>query len=308
MIAFPQANPTINSSVFFKALNRIVIALSVPIILSKYFHSETGKCYSVGLWTKLKLMVKMIRNRQQILTCSHFLEHLIIATQILEVSPDVEGCVVECGSFKGGSATNLSLVCELCHRQLEVFDSFKGLPKPMDVDRQHTLLSINEIHTYAKGAWRGTLEEVKANISRYGKIGVCNFNVGYFDETMPSFQKKCICVFLDVDLTSSLETCLRYLWPQLQDGCYVFTHEAPHTEIAAAFFDQDWWRSQMNSKAPGLVGAGNGLGLLPANGGFRSDLGFTVKNSQHLGFKINPQTGITRDDEIRSKAIGQSFK
>lgn len=297
-----QANVGVTSRIMFKILNRIVIALSAPIILSEYFASSTGREYRVGLWTKLRLALRMVGNRKKVITGSHFMEHLVMATQILKLPREVEGCVVECGSFKGGSATNLSLVCELCDRKLEVFDSFQGLPEPTQADREHVLVSLNEVHTYAKGAWQGTLEEVKRNISRHGKIEVCNFNVGYFDETLPSFSKRCVLAFLDVDLTDSLETCLRYLWPLLQDGCYLFTHEAPHKEIAAVFFDQVWWRSNMSCNAPGLVGAGSGIGLLPAKGGFRSDLGFTIKNPQVLGFKINPQTGMIEKEECSGVA------
>lgn len=279
------------SRAVLKVLNRLVVALSAPIILSEYFHVDTGKEYGVRFWTKLKLVFRMARNSKKVTTGSHFLEHLLMATQILNVPADAQGCVVECGTFKGGSAANLSLVCALCHRQLEIFDSFQGLPEPKGTDREHLLVSINEVHTYAKGAWQGTLEEVKRNISRHGAIGVCNFNVGYFSETLPTFKKSCVLAFLDVDLTESLETCLKYLWPLLRDGGHIFTHEAPHKEIAAAFFDQEWWHSNVHCNPPGLVGAGNGIGLLPANGGFRSDLGFTVKNPQIPGFRINPQTG-----------------
>ena len=38
-----------------------------------------------------------------------------------------------------------------------------------------------------------------------------------------------------VDLKDSLMTCLRYLWPLLEDRCCVFTHEASHMEIASLF-------------------------------------------------------------------------
>src|SRR5580658_1370194 len=105
-------------------LKRAVVAMSIPILLSDYFRKDTGEEYGVGFWTKLKLAVQMARNRTKVVTGSHYLEHLLMATQILRVPKQIEGCVVECGSFKGGSATNLSLVCALCSRKLEVCDSF----------------------------------------------------------------------------------------------------------------------------------------------------------------------------------------
>jgi O-methyltransferase len=272
---------------------RVAYWFAVPVILTEYFQRETGREYGIGFLAKIKLALQMRHNYARITTGSRVIEHLLMATQIMRVPKSVEGVVVECGSFKGGSATNLSLVCQLCDRKMEIFDSFAGLPEPTEVDAQHLLVTVGQVHTYEKGAWKGALEEVKGNISRYGDVGRCNFNVGYFDESLPHFKnRKIVFAFLDVDLKTSLETCLNYLWPQLQDGCYVFTHEAPHMEIASAFFDEEWWKSHMDSKAPGLIGAGTGLGLLPGAGGFRSDLGYTVKNPALTNFVVNPQTGI----------------
>jgi O-methyltransferase len=281
------------SRVFIGILKRLAYVLSVPVILSDYFEPDTGREYGIGFFAKVKLALKMARNYRRITTGSRVIEHLVMATQILKVPKSVEGCVVECGSFKGGSAANLSLVCALCDRQLEVFDSFEGLPDPSTADKEHVLVSAHQVHTYSKGAWRGTLEEVRENITRYGNVGVCNLHVGYFEETLPKFRKQSVFAFLDVDLRDSLETCLESLWPLLQDGCYIFTHEAPHMEIASLFFCEHWWCSNVRCKPPGLVGAGTGLGLLPASGGFRSDLGYTVKNPPVTDFVINPQTGVS---------------
>lgn len=272
---------------------RLAYWFAIPVILAEYLRADTGREYGIGFFTKIKLALKMRRNYGRITTGSRVIEHLLMATQIMRVPKAVEGVVVECGSFKGGSATNLSLVCELCDRQMEIFDSFAGLPEPTAVDAEHLLVTVGQIHTYEKGAWKGALEEVKGNITRFGDVERCNFNVGYFDESLPKFRnRKVVFAFLDVDLRTSLETCLYYLWPQLQDGCYIFTHEAPHMEIASAFFAEEWWKTNMGSKAPGLIGAGTGLGLLPASGGFRSDLGYTVKNPSLSSFVVNPQTGV----------------
>jgi macrocin-O-methyltransferase TylF-like protien len=269
-----------------------VIMVSMPIILSEYFRAGTGRDYQVGFLAKLQLARRMARNRKKITTSSHFLEHLVMATQLLKIPASVKGCVVECGSFKGGSAANLSLVCALCKRQLEIFDSFEGLPTPLGTDNKHAIVNEHEVHTYAKGSLCGTLEEVRANISKNGAASACNFNAGYFEQTLPRFQGKCVLIFLDVDLVESLKTCCRYLWPLLQEGCYLFTHEAHHSEIAALFFEEQWWQSNIGCKAPGLIGAGTGLGLLPSSGGFSSALGYAIKNPSIASFEVSPQIGI----------------
>lgn len=268
---------------------KAITLLNLPIILLDYLRSETGHEFGISLTSKIWLIFTMARNNRRIPTASHFTEHLIMATQILRVPRSIEGCVVECGSYKGGSAANLSLICDLCNRKLEIFDSFAGLPEPSTSDKSHVLVNFQEIHTYEKGAFRGPLDEVKGNISKFGKISACHFNVGYFDQTLPHFSQKCALIFLDVDLVDSLETCFTYLWPLLQDGCYLFTHEAHHTEIARFFFSEEWWRAHLHCGAPGLIGAGTGLGLLPSPGGFKSHLGYTVKNPETHDFTLAPQ-------------------
>lgn len=116
---------------------------------------EDGREYGIGFKTKIVLVFKMFRNIIKIPTASSPLEHLAMTTTILNIPKSIDGVIVECGSYKGGSTSNLSLVCSLVNRQLEVFDSFEGLPEPKNHDKDHILIDIQETHTYAKGAWRG---------------------------------------------------------------------------------------------------------------------------------------------------------
>ena len=265
-----------------------LIFLNIPIILSTYFDRGTGREYNISFAAKISLMFRTIGNNKKVPSATHYLEQLTMITKILNIPRSLEGCVVECGTFKGGSATNLSLACELCGRKLEIFDSFEGLPEPSSEDKIHEVVSSRELHLYEKGAWRGTLEEVKGNISKYGKIGVCNFNVGYFEDTLPKFKKNAVFIFLDVDLSDSLKTCLKHLWPLLRDDCRLFTHEAHHLKIASIFFDEAWWRGNVNAEAPGLIGAGCGLGLFPESEYYKSSIGYAVKNPRVMNMTEIP--------------------
>jgi len=268
-----------------------LIVAGMPVTLSEFFSRATGAEYGVSFPSKLLLVVRMIRNNFSIISGSNFLEHLAMATKILNIPASVNGCVVECGCYKGASSANLSLVCALTYRDLEVFDSFAGLPEPEGDDRAHVVLAAQEVPTYAMGSWSGEFEEVRNNIRRYGRLEVCNFHVGYFEDTLPGFSREVAMAFADVDLVDSLTTCLTYLWPVLQDGCCFFTHEAHHMEISNLFFNRDWWRDHLDADPPGLIGANTGLGLVPASGGYTSAIGYTVKNPTSLDFKESPQLG-----------------
>lgn len=273
-------------------LRRLPAVFSAPIVLSAYFSRETGAEHRIGFLAKLRLLYRMVRNNLTIVTASNFLEHVAMAVRIWSIPPSVPGCVVECGCFKGGSTANLSLICALCDRRLHVFDSFEGLPEPGRDDRAHKLVGSREIATYEKGSWAGSLEEVRSNVGRFGRLDLCTFHRGYFADTLPGFGEPCVFVYVDADLRDSVADCLRHLWPLLAQGGYFFTHEAPHMEIAFLFFDRPWWRRNLGQEAPGLIGAGTGLGLVPERGLFGSGIGYAVKNPDVSGYREVPQTGL----------------
>ena len=56
-------------------------------------------------------------------------EIISFVNAVLGLSPELEGCIVEAGCFKGGSTAKFSLVAEKLGRPLIVFDSFQGLPE-----------------------------------------------------------------------------------------------------------------------------------------------------------------------------------
>lgn len=271
---------------------KILIILSLPIILEEYFNDSTGKEYKISLLKKLYLIYKVAKNNQKIKSGTDFIEHLVMITRIFKIPSTTPGSVIECGTYKGASTCNLSIACALVGRRLEIFDSFHGLPQPKASDKQHSIPDLSEIHTYSKGSWKAGLSEVKKNITKYGEISVCSFHPGYFENTLPIFNNKSVLIFTDVDLRSSLETCLKYLWPNLQNNCYFFTHEAHHLEIASLFFDKIWFMENLKINPPGLIGAGTGLGLIPSTNSYKSSIGYTIKNPNLKKFKKVPQVGI----------------
>jgi len=228
--------------------------LSVPIDILFILNSkQIHKSYRLTLFKKLTLGFRMFLNTIRIRTQTSYKSHLAMALKILETSPDVPGDIVECGTWKGGSAANLSCVCKIVGRKLLIYDSFEGLPEGIQGDRQAKF--------YKKGDYCGTLEEVKKNISGYGEIESCEFVKGWFRETLPHLNSPILLAFLDVDLEASLDTCVRYIWPNLVERGYIFTDEFVAMDYCALFYSEKYWRKNFDRIPPGLIGVGTGLPL-----------------------------------------------
>ena len=236
-----------------RIIMKIYHALSVPISIFFILNSKSiHKSYQMSLLKKFKLGSKMFLNNMRISGIS-YKAVLAMALKILETPPDISGDVIECGTWKGGSAVNLSLICRIVGRKLRIYDSFEGLPEGELDDRE-------AIH-YKKGDYLGTLDEVQSNIKRYGAIECCEFVKGWFKDTLPKLDSPVLLAFLDVDLEASLHTCVRYIWPNLIDQGYIFTDECVGTDYVALFYSEKWWRKYFDRVPPGLIGAGTGLPL-----------------------------------------------
>ena len=282
-------------SIFFSLLR------SVPAIRSFLTTKEIGGDYSIGFGAKLLLLFRFAMNTRKVETLSDFREHMELAAAVLRVPPSTEGSVVECGCYVGGSTVNLSLVCAMTGRKLIVFDSFEGLPEPQEYDRWHHAVHVGHTDIYYKGRFAATKETVAENVSNFGNVNVCEFRAGYYDETMSSVNEPVVMAFLDVDLIDSLRPCLKGLWPNLQPGCRIYTHEARNLAFIAVYFDQAWWRQTMNEDAPGFVGSGVGLPLgMGANWG--SELGYAQRPNEA------PDVAPDQDPEILERALFDSEK
>src|SRR5271165_1013639 len=159
--------------------------------------------YQISWWKKLRLGFRFFLNGIRIQTGTTYKTHLAMALKLFETPPDVEGDVIECGTWKGGSAANLSLACRIVGRKLKIFDSFEGLPAGDALDREAKL--------YKLGDYAGSLDEVRANIQKYGAPECCEFVRGWFKDTLPKLRSPVLLAYLDVDLEASLDTCVRYI-------------------------------------------------------------------------------------------------
>jgi hypothetical protein len=234
-------------------LKLYVAVTAIPAILFILSSKAIHPSYRMGVWRRLTLGLRMLRNWRRIRTGTSFKAHLVMALKLLELPPDEPGIVIECGTWKGGSAANLSLACRIVGRKLRIYDSFQGLPPGDDLDRESVF--------YKAGDYLGTLDEVKENLRRYGAIEVCEFAQGWFDDTLPSLKDPVALAFIDVDLEASLTTCVRYIWPNLIARGHLFIDEFINLNYCSLFWSERWWRETFDQTPPGLMGSGTGLPL-----------------------------------------------
>lgn len=210
---------------------------------------------SYGLtWRKRFALARRLRaNTKRVPTGLSYRGHLAIAAKVFSIPPKVEGVIVEAGCWKGGTTVNLSLIAQAVGRSLIVYDSFEGLPPPVDGDHWASEL--------AAGAYRGELEEVRANVERYGAIEVCEFRKGWFADTMGDHREPIVLAYVDVDFQSSFHDCILGLWPHLVDRGYLFMDEYTRLDYCALFFSERYWRTYFDRPPPGVMGAGSGVGL-----------------------------------------------
>ncbi|MEM9255606.1 MAG: TylF/MycF/NovP-related O-methyltransferase [Pseudomonadota bacterium] len=208
-------------------------------------------------WSKrMKLGWRFMRNFHKIRSGTSWRAHLVMAMRVLETPPDVEGCIVECGCWKGGATVNLSLIAAITGRTLKVYDSFEGLPPPEKGDPVAERAFKNG---FVAGAFSGSLDEVKGNVERLGDISVCEFHRGWFADTLPHHDGPIALAFWDVDFYASLHDCLINLWPWIVEDGYVCMDEYRNVPYCSVFYSEKYWDKYFSTVPPGLVGIGTGV-------------------------------------------------
>lgn len=207
--------------------------------------------YELGWWRLHRLAYRLYRNTTRVPTGTSYRVYLAILAKLAEIPSDVDGVVVECGSFLGGSTANLSLVCDVVGRELVVYDSFEGLPRSSPKDKIES----------KPGVLRGSLEEVRDNVERHGVPARTRYRKGWFADTLPSHEQPIVLCFLDVDLQESLHECIVNLWPHLTEQGYVFTDDYTILDLCALFYSEEFWQREFERHPPGLIGAGSGIAM-----------------------------------------------
>lgn len=141
----------------------------------------------------------------------------------------IEGDIVECGVWKGGSMlavadTLISLGVK--DRHLHLYDTFEGMPEPTDNDMDFSGEKAGNILNKNKDkgdnlVWAySSLDTVKQTLalSAYDK-GKINYIIGKVEDTIPkTIPEKIALLRLDTDWYESTKHELIHLFPRLQKG------------------------------------------------------------------------------------------
>ena len=215
------------------------------------------RCRHTGPGDRLRMLARFYLT-SLLVDCPHKQSEILeIAEAILALDPSTPGCVVEAGSYRGGSAAKLSVVCARAGRRLLVFDSFRGLPDNDEVSEGAEVLGSRTTgpERFAAGAYRGTRARVEETIARLGEPSVCALREGWFADTLPGLDGEVALAFLDVDLASSTRTCLEHILPRLAEGAVVFSHDGHLPRVRELLAAGEPWAS-LGLAPPAIEGLG----------------------------------------------------
>ena len=108
-----------------------------------------------------RILLKRLRTISRRVPCPHNESDILsFGIEILSIPKSKDGCIVEAGSYKGGSTARFSLFAKLAGRRLIVFDSFEGLPENME-KHDKSILGHSIKGWFRGGEFCGALEEVQ---------------------------------------------------------------------------------------------------------------------------------------------------
>jgi hypothetical protein len=131
----------------------------------------------------------------------------------------IEGCVVECGVWRGGMIAAIADIYK-DNKKYYLFDSFEGLPPVKEVDGE----SAKNWQSNKNSKWY--FDNCKADVEDAKKAmdmsGVKNYKIfkGWFSDTLANFSlnEKISILRLDGDWYDSTMECLNYLYKHVAEG------------------------------------------------------------------------------------------
>lgn len=145
--------------------------------------------------------------------CSYPRLRMLYQTVEIIVEKNIEGDVVECGTFRGGSAALMGLTLNHLNskRKLWLFDTFEGMPEPSPADPAFA--------RHWTGMFRADLSEVKKLLKQCNTLERCRIFKGLFQDTLHQAEiQKISILHIDCDWYESVKFCLEQLYDLVSVG------------------------------------------------------------------------------------------
>lgn len=138
----------------------------------------------------------------------------LVAKEIYE--NDVPGSVAEFGVYKGEFAKYINEAFP--DRSLYLFDTFAGFDeRDVAVEQEHRF-SNSKVGEFFNPSIDTVLEKMEHPQQ-------CVVRKGYFPETTIGIEDKFSFVSIDVDLYAPITAGLKYFYPRMSEGGYIFVHD-----------------------------------------------------------------------------------
>mgnify|MGYP001156972544 CR=1 FL=1 len=243
-------------------------------VIDDFINSPYGSQYGLTVKDRVGILKRLKISLSTVDSATSLEAQITLIKEVLNIKKKIKNkFIVECGCYKGSSTIALSIAAKIIGAKLIIYDSFKGLPISEKQLGKRLYPHLNIYGYYRAGMYSGSLDEVKKNINLFGELDVCIFRVGLFSKSLKKHKERIQLCFIDVDLSSSTQDCIKYLWKKLDDNSYFYSDDACDLKVVSIWFDKVWWKKNLNIKPPGYVGSGCGL---PINGNY-SGIGYSFK-------------------------------
>lgn len=150
---------------------------------------------------------------------------------ILQKISNIPGCIVECGTWRGGLAAMMlqHVIDHDLNKTIFIYDTFEGMPEPGDKDHPEAVRMFHEKKDGEYSDWcragldivEHTLSQVTANYDDH-----CFLIEGKVEDTLEVFGpiEVALCR-LDTDWYSSTKVEMEVLYPRVVKGGYIIVDD-----------------------------------------------------------------------------------
>jgi O-methyltransferase len=180
------------------------------LTIKKHNVNDAGKRKNTILYMNLYKKYK----EHTMIPLTQFVDNLAMVDRF----KNVQGCVVECGVWRGGMSAAMSELCGK-DRKYFLFDSFEGLPPANSNDGKDAVdWQKNKDSKFYYDNCKAEIQYARTAMEMAG-IKNAQFVQGWFNETLHTIDPGPIAILrLDADWYDSTMTCLNEYYPKVSPG------------------------------------------------------------------------------------------